>query len=343
MDYSHDRARSLACLKRAVALMGQHAAVLDPVSYAVFYDYAAGGSPALAQALDERIARGALLEPAALRELFVRHLAPPEGDEALDGLNRVMSLLQAVSQSTAVARQASDDLGRSLTTFAVQLADAPAPPAIDAAVGELRSASEQSGASIRSAAGLLAQQTEEVERLRGELELARQEAAIDGLTQVLNRRSLDRALRDCVANAAAAADGAVAPCLLLLDVDHFKQINDRWGHAFGDDVLRALARALTAVASADDRVARYGGDEFALLVCGPAAATARDLAARLCTVVAGSKIRSGDGCEVRGEVTISIGAAAWQQGDDVVCWLQRADAALYAAKHAGRSCVRWAD
>ena len=75
MDYLHDRERSLACLRAAVSLMGKHAAVLDPVSYVVWYDYAAGGSPDLKRQLDEVTVKGGLLGQERTRELFVAHLA----------------------------------------------------------------------------------------------------------------------------------------------------------------------------------------------------------------------------------------------------------------------------
>ena len=104
MDYLHDRERSLACLRAAVSLMGKHAAVLDPVSYAVWYDYAAGGSPDLKRQLDELTAKGGLLGQQRTRELFVAHLAQRDDGATLEALNQVLGLTQAVSQSTAMAR-----------------------------------------------------------------------------------------------------------------------------------------------------------------------------------------------------------------------------------------------
>ena len=340
MDYLHDRDRSLACLRSAVALMGKHAAVLDPVSYAVWYDYAAGGSPELKKALDATTTTGQLIGQEQMRKLFLRHLAPPDGNPGLDALNQVLGLTQAVSRSTAMARQANEDLDRSLNTFRDRLQSRPEPQTLGSAVSDMRQASEQTHQSIQQASVLLAQQSGEMQRLRGELEQARQEAMLDGLTQVLNRRAFDRVLQDCLRrNGLGLVD---QPCLLLLDVDNFKQLNDGFGHAFGDEVLRALARVLRSVALPGDSVGRFGGDEFAVLLCMHTLEAASDLAERLRKLVAGARVRSGAGEGAQGQVTISVGAAASLLGEGGAAWLQRADAALYQAKREGRNRVVWA-
>lgn len=322
--------------------MGKHSAVLDPLSYAVWYDYAAGGSADLKRALDEATAKGELLSQAEVRELFLRHVAQPHGTAGLDALTQVMGLAMAVSQSTDLARRASEDLGRSLTDFEAQLHAPDAPASLGSAVGHMRQASAQTQDSMQHVSGMLAQHTAEMQRLRGELEQARQEAAVDGLTQVLNRRAFDRAVQGCLAQRDA-DHGPFVPCLLLMDIDKFKALNDGFGHAFGDEVLRAIGRALRTVVVEGDSVGRFGGDEFALLLRMHSVAAAKELAERLRKLVAGSRIRAGHGEESRGVVTISVGGAAMRPDEDALAWLQRADAALYKSKNAGRNQVTWAD
>lgn len=341
MDYLHDRDRSLSCLRTAVSLMGKHAAVLDPISYAVWYDYAANGSAALKARLDELVAQGGLIGQERTRELFLQHLSLPDGGQAVEALNQVLGLTQAVSQSTAMARLASDELDRSLSTFSTRLKGEPEPQALGHAVQDMRQASAQTHESMQQVSALLAQHSGEIERLRGELQQARQEASMDGLTQVLNRRAFDRTMSECLDQVASGK--AFHPCLLMLDVDHFKQLNDSFGHGFGDEVLRALARVLRAVVVAGDHVARFGGDEFALLLRMHSLAEARALAGRLCQQVAQARVRSGQGGAQIGQITISVGAAAWAAGEDAARWLQRADAALYEAKRGGRNRVVWSE
>jgi diguanylate cyclase (GGDEF)-like protein len=125
--------------------------------------------------------------------------------------------------------------------------------------------------------------------------------------------------------------------VMLLDLDHFKRVNDELGHLAGDDVLRAAAAVLTASVRGEDRVVRYGGEEFLVLLPCSEAAVARRVAER---------IRSGIAEQVGtalGPVTVSIGLASFHEGELLEAAIARADAALYAAKAAGRDRVEVAE
>lgn len=145
----------------------------------------------------------------------------------------------------------------------------------------------------------------------------------DGLTGVANRRRCDAFLAASLA-AAAQSDRPVA--VLLADVDHFKAYNDAHGHLAGDEVLRCVAAALSQGVRENTLVARFGGEEFCLVVPHCDLAGAAELGRRLC-------VRVAQACAA----TISIGAAALQPGDSGAGLLARADAALYRAKHKGRN------
>jgi two-component system cell cycle response regulator len=157
-------------------------------------------------------------------------------------------------------------------------------------------------------------------------QLSRQ-ASTDGLTGAANRRTLDQRLALEVQRSAAAG----APlCLLLLDVDHFKRVNDEHGHAVGDDLLRHLVEVAAAQARPQDLVARYGGEEFAVLLPRTDLPTGWELAERLRirVVTSGSPV----------PVTISIGLAAVPADASTAGELMAAaDAALYQAKRTGRN------
>lgn len=129
--------------------------------------------------------------------------------------------------------------------------------------------------------------------------------------------------------------------LLLVDVDHFKSVNDTCGHPAGDAVLRMLAASFTATFREVDVVARIGGDEFAVLLTGTSLQGADMVAARLCHHVAAQSLEF-EGKTIR--ITVSAGVAAMDEGVTVIdALMARADQALYAAKSAGRNRVeRWA-
>ncbi|MBI5069708.1 MAG: GGDEF domain-containing protein [Deltaproteobacteria bacterium] len=175
---------------------------------------------------------------------------------------------------------------------------------------------------------------ETVRTLGGELETARREGETDPLTKVHNRKAFDERLEQAVQLQKAFGGDA---CLLLVDVDHFKQANDTAGHAVGDQVLRGVADAIVQVfLRKKDFVARYGGDEFAVLLRETEMASALALAERVAGRVRALPIAGAEG-PLR--VTVSIGVAAAAPGDEARTWFERADRGLYAAKAAGRDRV----
>lgn len=155
----------------------------------------------------------------------------------------------------------------------------------------------------------------------------------DPLTGLLSRRSFDRLLERALA---VPREGAAAVGLLMVDLDDFKAINDRLGHATGDRVLGMVAQRLRAVLRRSDPLARWGGDEFAVIVeTDPSGLRAGGVAERLLAVTREPLAPEGIGAVVHA----SIGVAVWRSGDPPRSLPHRADRALYAAKAAGGD--RW--
>ena len=161
----------------------------------------------------------------------------------------------------------------------------------------------------------------------------KQQAMTDALTGLANRRGFERTLERKILADATAAAGAV---VLIADIDHFKKVNDTFGHAAGDEALRTLARILAASVG-HDAVARLGGEEFAILLPDTSPARARQIANAIRRSVEARLVTHAD--DAFG-FTVSIGGTSSQPGDTVELLLQRADAALYAAKRAGRNQVK---
>lgn len=164
-------------------------------------------------------------------------------------------------------------------------------------------------------------------------ERALKTALLDPLTGVQNRCSMDQQLEHQVL---VAIRHRTPLSLLMIDVDHFKQINDAYGHVVGDAVLSAVARTIVACTRTSDVVFRYGGEEFAALLTNTRGEGARLLANRICAGVNGQKIRVGEH-DIR--VSVSIGIAELGGGESATELLHRADKQLYLAKHRGRNQV----
>ena len=165
----------------------------------------------------------------------------------------------------------------------------------------------------------------------GVLRQAQQNALTDGLTGLGNRHWMKDMFEREVTRARTSGQSL---CLMMIDVDHFKTFNDQYGHIAGDRVLVAVSEALRGYLRPTDLIARFGGDEFAVLLPGIELGQAQQTAERLRQHVAGLSPPS-----LSTAITISIGVSANRADDDVATLVTRADSAMYDAKDQGRNCV----
>jgi len=179
----------------------------------------------------------------------------------------------------------------------------------------------------------LARAEERLQRQARQIESHVSEARTDALTGLPNRRAFDDEL---VRRLAEWTRKRTEFSLIMVDVDHFKPLNDRYGHAAGDEVLRELSRVLRQGFREMDLVARFGGEEFAVILPDTGLDDARWPAERVRVAVAGTEFAAG-GRKLR--LTASLGLATVVAGDEPASLVQRADEALYAAKHQGRNCA----
>jgi diguanylate cyclase len=205
---------------------------------------------------------------------------------------------------------------------------------------DVRAAITQQVTALRSAVAERQQQESvltsklrtEIDHLKEKVARAREDARTDPLTKATNRAAFDEELaRRC----ALAASGSEGFALLMVDIDHFKQINDTYGHPVGDRVLSALVSYLRDRVRRDDMVARWGGEEFAVILPGANRRVAHTKARGLVESLA--KADWAVDASKRLRFTISIGVVAWQTGDTPETVVARGDEALYAAKRAGRN------
>lgn len=170
-------------------------------------------------------------------------------------------------------------------------------------------------------------------QLEAAKQLAETEARTDALTGLPNRRHFLESLSRDIAK----ADRHQWPLTVIsMDIDFFKQINDQYGHAAGDETLRQVSDIFRQYSRASDAVARIGGEEFALICLNSSASETEQLASRLRTEIAETNIIYK---RQQFNITLSIGIAVMQPGDDVEQLLRKADLALYEAKQTGRNKV----
>ena len=169
----------------------------------------------------------------------------------------------------------------------------------------------------------------------GELRKAEQSAVTDALTGLGNRHSMENAFPREIRQSTRSGESL---SLMMLDLDNFKSLNDRYGHVAGDRILVAVADVLRTQVHPGDILVRYGGDEFAVLLPTVSLEQARSIAERVRQTVRQTRIGAPSGAGTI-PVTVSIGVAELRSGESLEALLHAADDALYSAKKAGRDTV----
>ena len=304
-----DSAAGLPVSSQAViASMRQHAIAVTADNYAVWHCYLGGSNVALKRAVDIILSNGLAIEERTLRALHARHFRQTHEALALRDLaQRTQQALAGLQAGAGAQAALLLQLGRDMQDMVHQ---------------------------SEALSDRLGQSEERIAQLERWLDDARQEASTDSLTGVANRRAFDAALR---ARAGDAMNDGTELAFLLIDLDRFKQVNDRWGHAVGDDVLRLVAATLTRLVRGQDTVARYGGEEFAVILPNTGQHGALATAENLRAAIEQHPLPMAGALPLR--LTISAGISCYDPGENLSAWLARADAALYAAKNGGRNRV----
>ena len=178
--------------------------------------------------------------------------------------------------------------------------------------------------------------SEDISRLREDLAEIRRHVSVDALTGIANRRSFDEALHRAVEEAEA-QDRSF--CLMMVDIDHFKSINDEHGHLIGDKVIKYVASTLKKMVRGADFVARFGGEEFGVVLVDTPEQGAMVVAENVRGAIESSRLKRTDTGGPIGKVSVSVGIARYGKGDTAESLLDRADRALYSSKKNGRNRV----
>ena len=310
----------------------------DPPVFDLLLRHVEGDDPVLSAAIGAALAARCLdmVAVTALRRAHCGDVAPGE----------VAALVEAAhGQAEALIARLSGGAA-DLATYGAAIAEGDralnGPAAPDAAelgrlierLGSATSAMVESNLQLSTE---LAAAAHETSALRDSLRTAELAAVTDPLTGVLNRRG---ALLRLAAAQAAARDTSSALTIAVVDIDHFKRVNDRFGHAMGDQVLHYVAQHLRgAVAPGGGHVGRIGGEEFVIVLPGTALPAGTGLIDRTRAALAARIIRRSDDGTSMGRVSFSAGTALDQAGETADSLIARADAALYTAKRMGRDRV----
>jgi len=331
--YPEDTREAAALLKQAVPLMVRHNIAPNPVHYALWYTYSKGQEPELNRHLDRVVRDFDYFPPESAAKLFRDYIIREELEDARIGQQQAISLVDGMERDVSHHVEGNLNFQASLG-HCLDMLDEPIDERLPSILIEL----QQSTQLMQDQQALFLSQLHaaqsEIKNLRDKLERAQLAATLDGLTQVFNRDTFTRLLEQALST----APQTVA--LVMLDIDHFKQFNDQYGHPLGDRVLQHVGQVLRDSLPPHATAARYGGEEFCVILkqCTDLA-SAHAFAEQLRLKIQSLRIKARKADKVLDTITASFGVALFEAGDTLESLVTRADDALYQAKRNGRNRV----
>ncbi len=330
--YPEDTQEAAALLKQAVPLMMRHSIPTNPVHYALWYTYCRGQEPELNHQLDRLVLEEGGFPAESATKLFRDFIIRDELEEARAGQQQAIDLVDDMERDVSHSVKVNLNFQASLE-HCIEMLDEPI--ALPGILSELQQSTQLIQDQQALFLGQLRAAQNEITSLRAKLERVQLAATVDSLTQVFNRNTFTRLLEQALSK------GPDGVALVMLDIDHFKQFNDQYGHPLGDRVLQHVGQLLRNALPPHGVAARYGGEEFCVILqrCADidsVYAFAEQLRLKIRTLRI--KTRSTD--ELLDTVTASFGVAFAESDDSVESLITRADDALYRAKRNGRNQVQ---
>lgn len=332
-EYHEDSNEAAEYLRMVLPLISRHKTPATPINYSIWYEYVSGCNQRLKEAVDKELDNKAVINDNVSEKLYKEYVMNgmmSRFDSVGSGLNSIVN--QTLGDVEKTSEKAVEFAGH-FTEHSDNLANSSDLDSVKSVVNGIVADAQQLAEVSTALKDQLKQTTQEVHQLKSELESMKEVAKTDGLTGLLNRRAFDAEMDRVVEE----EKGRQDICLLLFDLDHFKRINDDFGHLIGDKVLRYTSSLIKQVSKDEHIAARYGGEELAIIVKGLQQNQALELADEVREALAKSKLKRKDSGEPLGQVTVSVGAAILQAADTVESLIDRADTALYRAKEGGRN------
>lgn len=319
----------------SLAKLGQLKLPVNPVNYALIYFYTSGDDLDLNDVLQPLVDDPSLWTDQQASEIFNRFVCAPNGtasnqelrDEILATVANILGMLVDLAGKTAMSNGA-------LEKHMQHLASTKEPQKILHIANDIIAETRQFVDETKKFEASLADSTQEIQILKTELDDARRQATKDPLTGLNNRRGFNQTLE---LTSLSAQHDKSSFCFLLIDIDHFKKINDSYGHLVGDKVLVGLSSVLAKHVRGSDYLARYGGEEFAIIMPETLITGAFTVAENLRKSIERLRLKHVKTGEKIGQVTISIGVACSRPDESRADLIERCDKALYRAKSLGRN------
>jgi diguanylate cyclase len=323
-------------VRLALPLMSKNNIPITPRNYTVYYAYVSGANSELSKTFDSIIAKGETIDDEKIKNLYSQFCM--ENDET--GLRNIRNdLHQMIVTIVGEITELTGQTGKyeSLVSNSVaKLSEGTSVQQIRDVVNEIVVETKKIGGFGKTIQHKLKETTYELEAIKKDFEKAKSEALVDFLTGISNRKAFDEKLSVSIDEALSENNDL---SLLVIDIDHFKRFNDQYGHIVGDEVLKIVARKVKEIVRGRDFLARFGGEEFVVILPQTPLSGAKTVAENIRDFFDRTKLKVVASSKNLGKVTVSIGAALYKPGEAIEKFIDRSDQALYFAKNTGRNRV----
>jgi len=337
-DAANDLAATTEHAKNTLTFMAKVSIPLTPENYHVLYEYLRGENPDLMEDVKALLSRGEGISSTAVQDLYGKHFGQELERASIEWVHtQTNRLLKGIIEDALNAHALTSEYNERLTGHLEQLDGSSKLSRLREVVEKLILDTTRMAESSRHLEEKLDMASSQIEMLKRQLREARHEALVDPLTGLNNRRAFETRLKDALEGFGRHAKPF---CVIMLDVDNFKALNDKYGHVVGDAVLQTVAATLNECLRGGDIPARYGGEEFVTMVARTGIADTCVVAERIRRSIGEKRFKIAKTGEMIGRVTVSLGVAESRRDDTVESIVSRADKALYCAKSSGRNVVK---
>lgn len=335
MKYNHTNDQAAEYLRLALRELGRYNLPATPFNYSVWYEFLSKVNPELTLALKEHLSKSGDISVEDAYRLYLYHIVN-RGQAVIDKVKA--SFLEVVKEILSDISSTGEDISgfeNYLVNFSRRIEKTDNEKAFRTSLKELIIEVKKIESSSTMLEDRLKSADEEVKVLQSKLKETEWFATTDALTGLLNRRSFEEKLvQHTTSN-----NSHQILSLIMLDIDHFKRVNDTYGHLTGDDLLRVIAKTLKDYVRGKDIVCRYGGEEFIILLRDTPIQGAVTVAEKIRTHFASMSWKQKSTGVSMGRVTLSCGVSQYRPKEPIEAFVQRADIALYQSKKMGRNQV----
>ncbi|WP_375748874.1 GGDEF domain-containing protein [Vibrio sp. HN007] len=325
-------------LRKAVPLMIKNQVPTTPTNYALWYTYVDQTQPALNEELDGIIDEYGLCLPSHNETLYKRYIASQTEADVQELKSNLEILINEVFQSMKDTMEDTSSFESMINKSFETLENIDREGiTFDEVMGMLKdfvAETREIRESTHNFNSQLNTASKEIANLKKQLEEVQKDALYDSLSSLLNRGAFDKDIASFCNT-----EESQPLCLILVDIDRFKDLNDKYGHVFGDMVIKAIARRLQINCRDGIAAYRYGGEEFALLVPNKSLRIARQFAEQVRRSIEKITVKDKRTGEAVGNISASFGVAEYKPGESPISLIDNADQQLYKAKSLGRNRV----